>query len=181
MINGLMQLFNSSGRDVAADFMMPQGYIRIEHEAGGRSESETRGRIVRTQRADSEGLNRLYPSQSDKPDGIAHNKRRQLQLLAIGGDDEATESFVLLGVAVGIGVMPFMEPFVVLDGITEIGIGFCGSFFDELEGLPLGGSHRVRIPMLGHVRDDLFAETVGEIETMSIRRDLARIGFEFFV
>ena len=45
------------------------------------------------------------------------------QLLADGGDDEATEGFVLFGVAVGIGVMPFMEPFVMLDRITEIGVG----------------------------------------------------------
>lgn len=40
------------------------------------------------------------------------------KLRTVGGDDEAAEGFVVLGAAVGEGSMPFMEPFVVLNGIT---------------------------------------------------------------
>ena len=52
---------------------------------------------------------------------------------------------------------------------------------DELEGLTLGFGYGVRITMFRHVGNDLFAETIGEIETMSVRREHARIRFELFV
>ena len=66
--------------------------------------------------------------------------------------------------------MPFMEPFVVLDGITEIGVGQGGGLFDELEGLTLGFRYGVRIPMFVAMGDDFFAKTVGEIEPMTVGR-----------
>ena len=48
---------------------------------------------------------------------------RLIGLLAIGGDDKAAEGFVVFGRADAEGSMPFMEPFIVLNGITEIGVG----------------------------------------------------------
>ena len=66
-------------------------------------------------------------------------------------------------------------------GIFEFGIGFGRCLFDELEGLTLCGCNGVRISMLGTMRDNLFTETVGEIETMAIRWEFTRIGFELFV
>jgi hypothetical protein len=111
-----------------------------------------------------------------------------LQLLTVGGDDETTEGFVgflrtmwRTGTTKSRVFMPFMEPFVVLDGITEIGVGQGGGLFDELEGLTLGISDRVRITMFGHVRNDLIAKTVSEIETMSVRREYSRILFVLFI
>ena len=71
-----------------------------------------------------------------------------LKMLADGGNDEATEGFVMFGTAIREGGMPFMKPFVVLDGITEIGIGFCRGLFDELESLTLGIGNGVRITVL---------------------------------
>ena len=51
-ISTILPLKNSGGRNVAAIIyaiasggIRRRGYVRIEHEAGGRSESETRGRI----------------------------------------------------------------------------------------------------------------------------------------
>lgn len=69
----------------------------------------------------SEGLNRLCPSQKD----------RRLQLLAEGGDDEATEGFVGFLGAMGRTrgtksrvLVPFAKPFIVFNRITQIGVGF---------------------------------------------------------
>ena len=53
--------------------------------------------------------------------GYSQSTHRELR--TISSDDEATEGFVVLGTAVGEGGMPFMELFVVLDGVTEIGVG----------------------------------------------------------
>ena len=50
---------------------------------------------------------------------------RLIGLLADLCDDKAAEGFVVLGAAIREGGMPFMEPFVVLDGVAEVGIGFC--------------------------------------------------------
>lgn len=49
---------------------------------------------------------------------------RLIGLLSDLCDDEASEGFVVLGAAVGKGSVPKMEPFVVLNGITEISVGF---------------------------------------------------------
>ena len=50
--------------------------------------------------------------------------------MAIGGNDEATEGFVWFlrtmgrtGGTEGRVFVPFMEPFIVFNGITEIGVG----------------------------------------------------------
>ena len=50
-----------------------------------------------------------------------------------------------------------------------------------IEGLMLGFRHLVRITVFGTMGDDLLTETVGEVQTMVIRREFTRIGFEFFV
>ena len=92
------------------------GYIRIEAEAGGRSDSETRGHICPHAEGGRERLNRLCRE-------LKTASGEELQLLAVVGDDEAAEGFVVFGTAVGEGSMPFVEPFVMLDGITEIGVG----------------------------------------------------------
>ena len=47
-----------------------------------------------------------------------------LKLLAVGGNNEAAESFIVFSTAVGKGGVPEMEPLIVLNGITEIGVGF---------------------------------------------------------
>ena len=104
-----------------------------------------------------------------------------LHLFAVGGDDETTEGFVELGVAVGRRFVPLVQPLVVLNRIAQVGIGFCGCFLDELKRMALRLGNRLRIPVLRAVRDNLLTETVGEIETMAIRRQYARIRFELLV
>ena len=68
-----------------------------------------------------------------------------------------------------------------LNGVFDFGISFSGCLFDKLKGLTLCGSNGFRMSVFGTMRDDLFPKTVGEIETMSIRRDNARILLELFV
>ena len=53
--------------------------------------------------------------------------------------------------------------------------------FDELEGVTLGVGNGVGITVLRHVRNNFLTETVGEIETMSVRRECACVGLEFFI
>ena len=48
---------------------------------------------------------------------------RLIGLLAVLGDDEAAEGFVVSGGWGGKGRVPFLKPFVVLDGITKISVG----------------------------------------------------------
>ena len=56
-----------------------------------------------------------------------------------------------------------MEPFVVLDGITEVCVGQGGGLFDELERMTLGFRYGVRITVLRHVGNDLLTETVSDV------------------
>lgn len=104
-----------------------------------------------------------------------------LHLLAVGGDDEAAKGFVVFCTAVGERSMPFLEPFFMLNRITKIGVCFSGRLFYELECVALCFRYRLRIPMLGAMGDDFFAETVSEIETMTVRRQHTCIVFELFV
>lgn len=46
------------------------------------------------------------------------------ELRTVGGDDKAAEGFVVFGTTVGKRVVPFFEPLVMLDRVTEFGIGF---------------------------------------------------------
>ena len=39
----------------------------------------------------------------------------------------------------------------------------------------------VRIAVFGHVRNDLLTETVGDIHTVVVGRQFARVGLELFV
>ncbi len=45
----------------------------------------------------------------------------------------------------------------------------------------MGVGYGIRIAVFRTMGDDLFAKTVGEIETMSVRRECAGVVLEFFV
>ena len=96
------------------------------------------------------------------------------------GDDEAAEGFVVFA-SMCEGVVPFTKPFIVLHRICEGSVGEGRRLFDELEGLPLCRGYGVWISMLRTMRNDLLAETVGDVETMSCRRKYSRIGFVLFI
>ena len=87
----------------------------------------------------------------------------------------------MFGTADGKGSVPLLKPLVVLDGVSEISVCFGGRFFDELEGASLSFGDGGRIAVLGHMRDDNFTKTFGEIEPMVIRRHDARVFFVLFV
>ena len=76
------------------------------------------------------------------------------------GDSEAAEGFVVLS-SDGYCFVPFMKPFVVLDGIVEFGIRDKTGLRKLVIGVLLVFGKGVRISIFGTMRDDSLSVSVG--------------------
>ena len=102
------------------------------------------------------------------------------QLFAYLGDRETAKGFVLYPFGIGC-IVPFLEPFVALNGVIEFGIGDATGLREHATRSLLAGRDGLRITMYGIMGHDGFAETVGEIEATSVGRRCTGVLFEFFV